>query len=103
MKGAFSKIIYGVSWLVAALTGLATVLFIAVVVVGYPMYYLVFLGFITPCLGWGCLLFSVIPSDLLFLATRQRRDMCSFRMSGISLLALLGEAAILYYLAFVRH
>src|ERR1017187_6802801 len=103
MKATFSKIIFGLSWLIALLTVLATCLFVQVVVEQDPIGSLLFLAYVGLGLGGGCFLLSLIPSSIFFFRSRQKRDLWSLSLSGVSFLIILVETIVMYYLTFLKH
>lgn len=51
---------------------------------------------ITPVFG-GALLLLTISSGFVYLRQRQRRDLCSLILSGVSCLSVVGEAVTLFF------
>src|SRR5205809_931459 len=91
MKSMTSRIVYGLSWTSILLALLMTLLwfYIAISKDGYAG--LAF-QFLTPYLSGGSLLLGVIPSAVFYITKRERRDLLSLRLSGVSFVVVLGES-----------
>jgi hypothetical protein len=96
MRDTISIVFHLASWLAALLTILATVCWVTVVADGnYCWSAFAFqIGMALP-LGGGTLLLGVIPSSVLYLKNRQRRDLKSLWLTGCSVVILFGEAVLL--------
>jgi len=95
MTESFSKFVYGVCCLAVALTVTATWFWIGIVREQDGLHGMAFAFGVVPFLGGGSLLCGVMPSSILFLRSRQRRDLWSLLMSSGSFLAIAGEMAVL--------
>jgi hypothetical protein len=94
-----SRFLFCLSWLGAVLTVVATAVCVVIISGGNDCWsVLAFtLGIALP-LGCGLMLFGVIPSIILYLATRQRRDWISLVLTGSSLFILLFETMLINFI-----
>lgn len=98
MRDAISKIAYYAGWLAAVLTVLASVLW-AMIVAGGNYCWSAFaftMGIALP-LGIGTLLLGVVPSAVLLIRTRRRRDYISLMLTATSFLAVVIEALLMNF------
>lgn len=95
MREVVSKFTYGISWLAVVLTVIATCLWLRIVLDDSGWGGFGFRIFVGPELGAFSLFLGVIPSGILVLQKRQRRDVTSLLMSGCSFLTVAGEIALL--------
>jgi hypothetical protein len=105
VKPTWSKVVFGMSCVIAALTLAATAWWIAMVVAlhsvgldsdrqwaGWGMIGFIYL--VGPVLGGLALLFGVIPSAMVYARQRQQRDLWSLGLASASLLAVVLETAV---------
>jgi hypothetical protein len=97
MRNRISKIVFGLSCLAALVTAVFTLLWFSIVIDHDGRGGVATRSVVGPLLGSGLLLLAVIPSGVLFVRWRQRRDMWSFVMSGILFLGVLGETVALFF------
>lgn len=95
MRETISGIVRAASWLAATVTVFATVWWVTIVADGnYCWSALGFTVLAIPPAG-GMLLLGVIPSSVLYIQTRQRRDLTSLYLAGLSLAILIGEVVLI--------
>jgi hypothetical protein len=99
MRAIISKLVHFGSWIAAVATVLATAYGVAIVADGnYCWTALEFaFGIATP-LALGALLLGIIPSAILYLQKKQRRDLISLLLAGYSLVIMLVEAILLNFI-----
>jgi len=96
MKDKISKFCHGISWLAVILTAMASLLWVAIIVTQDGWGALFYIVLITPCVGGGALLLGLIPSSILYVHSRQRRDLRSIWLSGASVVVVAAETAGLF-------
>ena len=96
MKESVSKFSHGVSWVAAVLTAIASILWVAIIVTQDGWGALFYMVIITPWVGGGALFLGLIPSSVLYARFRQRRDLRSIWLSGVSVLMVAAETAGLF-------
>src|SRR5215469_9091841 len=97
MRVNISKIVYAASWLAVVLAVLATAFWISIVADGNYCWaaFAFAMGIATP-LSIGTLLLGAIPSGVLYVRHRQRRDGISLLLAGCSLAIVLIQAVSLF-------
>src|SRR5712671_4108935 len=100
MRNTVSKINHGLSWLIGILTLIATIYWFSIVLNRNPWFAIAFISLVVPWLAVGSVVLGLLPSVVLYVAMRQRRDLLSVRLSGCSCLALLSETVALYFIPF---
>jgi hypothetical protein len=96
MNTTLSKAVFGLSCVALAVTTLFTLLWFSIVIDHDGRGAVATRSVVGPVLGGALLALAVVPSGVLFVRWRQRRDKWSFVISGISLLGILGEIGVLY-------
>ena len=97
MKDTCSKVVFGLAWVGVAVTAVFSLLWLSIVMDHDGRGGVATRSVVGPALGGVLLALVVIPSGLLFLKWRQRRDLWSLVVSGMSFLGVLAEIAALYF------
>ncbi len=97
MTNTLSKVVFGIACVAVPVTALFSLLWFSIVVDHDGRSAVVTRSMVGPFLGGGLLVLAVVPGGWLFFRGRQRRDMWSFAVSGLSFLAVLGETVALFF------
>ncbi len=97
MRNRLSKAVFGLSWVALLVTAVFSLLWFSIVIDHDGRGGVTTRSVVGPWLGIGLLALAVIPSGLLFLEGRQRRDLWSLALSGLSFLGVLSEVVALYF------
>jgi hypothetical protein len=97
IRDIVSKLVHYASWLSVILTSLATAWWVTIVADGNSVWAaLGFTALIPMQLGGGTFLLGVVPSSILYLRNKQRRDRLSLLLAGGSVVTVLVETGLLW-------
>jgi hypothetical protein len=97
MRTTVSKVLFGLSWAGGLVTAVFSLLWFSIVIDHDGRGGVATRSVVGPILGACLLALLVMPSGLLFLKWRQRRDLWSLAMSGISFVGVVSEVVALYF------
>jgi hypothetical protein len=97
MKETYSKIVFGLSCIGVVVTAVFSLVWLSIVIDHDGRGAVASRSVFGPVLGSVLLALVVIPSGVLFLSWRQRRDLWSLLISALSLLGVIGEVVALYF------
>jgi hypothetical protein len=96
MKGTFSKVLLGLSWVAFGLALWVGLFWLTIVIDHDGRGSLGFRYLFAPVFGGGFLLLAIC-SGVLYFRQRQRRDLYSMILSSVSCLSILGETVALFF------
>ena len=100
IRDTVSKLVHYASWFSVILTVLATAWWAAIVADGNSVWAAFGFTLLIPLqLGGGTFLLAIVPSSILYLRNKQRRDLTSLQLAGGSFVTVLLETGLLWIIS----
>ena len=91
-------LVQGLSWLTVILTGLATLVWVFILVGGNYCWSAFAFTMAASSVNAGAMLLAILPGWLRYSKTREPEDWTTLQLAGYSFLILLGETILLWIL-----